>query len=380
VLRVLAFGFAFGGPAVVARGLLRRQLDFRRQFFIDVGSHLLGYGVVSVTLALLHQGVWSLVWGGLTQGVVAAAAQLAAVRHPVRPLIARRELGDLLRFGVGATASGAVNYIALNGDNVVVGRLLGAASLGLYSRAYTLMSLPFTYAASVMSSVLLPAFARAQGEPARLRRAYLLMTQLTAMTAAPAMVTMAVGAPYFVRALYGSQWTGAIVPLQILCVAGYFRALYHVGGVVAQSVGRVYGELWNQLGYATLVIAGVLIGSRFDLAGVSVGICAAILYMFVASGQLALRITGATWRTYFGVQRSALLTAAVTGAVAASIRLALESLEAPSTLIALAVLAGAAVPSTIGVLWSLGEPGLEAVRARLPRRTQQIMESLRGWC
>jgi hypothetical protein len=66
--------------------------------------------------------------------------------------------------------------------------------------------------------------------------------------------------------------------------------------------------------------------------------------------------------------------------VAASIRLALESLEAPSTLIALAVLAGAAVPSTIGVLWSLGEPGLEAVRARLPRRTQQIMESLRGWC
>jgi 8-oxo-dGTP diphosphatase len=62
------------------------------------------------------------------------------------------------------------------------------------------------------------------------------------------------------------------LPLQILCLAGYFRALYHLGGVVAQSVGRVYGELRNQTAYAALVIGGGLVGSRFDLAGVAITI------------------------------------------------------------------------------------------------------------
>src|SRR5947207_7214842 len=154
VLRVLAAGFALGGPAVVAGALLRRRLDFRRLFFIDAASYLLGYGGVAVSLAVLGYGVWSLVWGGLLQGLLAASAQLAAVRHSARPLLARRELADLLHFGLGAHVSGCVNYIALNGDNLVVGRCLGATSLGLYSRAYTLMNLPYTYTASVMSTVL----------------------------------------------------------------------------------------------------------------------------------------------------------------------------------------------------------------------------------
>src|SRR5439155_23366379 len=116
-----------------------------------------------------------------------------------------------LHFGFGAAMSACVNYVALNGDNFVVGRWSGAASLGLYNRAYTLMNLPFTYAASVMSGVLFPAFAYVQGEPVRLRRGYLLTTQITAVIAAPSMATMAVAAPHLVRALYGPQWSGVVI-------------------------------------------------------------------------------------------------------------------------------------------------------------------------
>ena len=47
--------------------------------------------------------------------------------------------------------SGLVNHAALNADNFVVGRWLGAASLGLYSRAYNLMNIPYTYSAVVIS-------------------------------------------------------------------------------------------------------------------------------------------------------------------------------------------------------------------------------------
>ena len=101
VLRLLAIGFGVQGAAVVSAALLRRQLDFRRQSFIDIGSYLLGFGGVAVGLALLGYGVWSLAWGSLAQTVVASGAQLAVVRHAMRPLLGRRELADLLRFRLG---------------------------------------------------------------------------------------------------------------------------------------------------------------------------------------------------------------------------------------------------------------------------------------
>jgi O-antigen/teichoic acid export membrane protein len=275
------------------------------------------------------------------------------------------------------TLSACVNYVALNGDNFVVGRWIGAASLGLYGRAYALMNLPYTYAAGVMSGVLFPAFAQIQGDQARLRRAYLVVTQLTAIVAAPAMGTMAIAAPHLVRSLYGPRWDGVVVPLQILCLAGYFRALYHLGGVVAQSVGLVYSELWRQVVYASLVTTGAFVGSRYSLAGVAVGVDAAILYMFVATGQLALRATGMSWALYLRVQLAAVVTALVTSGVALSVRLVLEAYRASSVVIALAVVAAAAVPWSVGLLWNLGERDFEPLRGRLPGWCARLADTLR---
>jgi O-antigen/teichoic acid export membrane protein len=377
VLRVMAIGFAVQGTALVAAALIRRHLEFRKQVFIDVGSYLAGYGVVAVGLALSGYGVWSLAWGSVVQTTVAAAAQLAVARPAIRPLLARRELGELLHFGLGSAGVAGVNYLALNGDNFVVGRWAGAESLGLYARAYTLMNLPYTYASSVVSSVLFPAFARVQSDPARLRRAYLTLTQLTATIAASAMGTMGISAPHLVVSLYGPQWTGVVLPLQILCLAGYFRALYHLGGIVSQSAGRVYGELWRQVIYAVLVMGGAFAGLRYGLGGVAAGVGLAILYMFVATNQLALAVTEASWREYLRIQRDAVILAVVTSAVALGVRVTLEGLGVPSGALAAAILAGAAIPWSLGMLWTLGDPNLEPLRAQLPAWSHRLIDPWR---
>jgi O-antigen/teichoic acid export membrane protein len=96
---VLSAGFAIQGFSVVAAGLLRRRLDFRRLFFIDILSYLPGYGLVAVTFAIGGLGVWSLVWGSLVQTLSLTVGQVVAARQPPKPLFAGRELGDLLHYG-----------------------------------------------------------------------------------------------------------------------------------------------------------------------------------------------------------------------------------------------------------------------------------------
>lgn len=377
ILRWLSLGFAIQGTSVVAGALLRRRLDFKRRFFIGTGSYLIGYGGVAISLALLGYGVWSLVWGGLAQTLLSSAAELASVRHSVRPVLARHELGELLNFGFGASMNACVNFVARNGDNFVVGRWIGSESLGLYSRAYALMNLPFTYAASAMSSVLFPAFSQVQEEPLRLRRAYLLLTRVAAIVSAPAMGTMAIVAPHLVRSLYGPQWIGAVMPLQILCIAGYFRALYHIGGIVAQSAGLVYSELRNQIVYAVLVVLGALIGTRFGLAGVAAGVGLAIAYMFIATAQLALRATGTPWRIYARVQVDALVIGGITCGVALFVRLLLDSYQTSSAIITLAVIGSAAVPGGIGILWVLSEPDFAPLLRNFPRWFMWLIDAVR---
>jgi len=377
VLQVLSLGFAIQGISVVAAGLLRRRLDFRHLFYIDTVSYVLGYGIAAVALAVLGFGVWSLVWGSLVQTMLSSNWQLIAARHPTRPVVAGRELGELLSYGAGAGANSMVNYLAVNADNFIVGRLLGATSLGLYARAYNLMNLPYVYVASVLSGVLFPAFAQIQDDIARLRRGYLTMTSLTAMVAGPSMAALVIAAPFLVPALYGPKWAGVVFPLQILCAAGYFRSLYHVGGIVAQSVGRVYSELQRQVGYAILVVIGAIVGSAFELRGVAAGVGLAILFMFVATAQLALAITRASWADYLRAQRGAIVTTSVVAVCGLVSRFLLERFHAGIVLTATGILAAVAVPWFVGLMWTLGEPDLAQLALRLPPDLRQLVSFLR---
>jgi O-antigen/teichoic acid export membrane protein len=379
VLRAFSTIFLAGGLSSVAASLLRKRLDFTRQFFIDIGTYVFGYALVATSLATLGFGVWSLVWGGLAQSFLTSTALILLVRHPLRPLLGRRELEDLLGFGIGATLNAFASYVAVQIDTFIVGRWSGVASLGLYNRAYTLMELPYTRVTRVVSGVLLPALAQVQGEPERMRRAYLFATQLTAIVAGPAMGVMVISAPLFVPSVYGPQWMGAVLPLQLLCVAGYARALYPLGGMVARSVGRVYAELGFQIVYAVLVMIGALAGIRYGLSGVAIGVGGAIVCMFIAMTQLALRITATTWGAYLRVQLFATGMTALTTGVALGLRGLFEAMELARVIVLTGMMAGASLTWVLGVVWKLGEPDFGPLRDRLPRGVLLIVERTGRW-
>jgi PST family polysaccharide transporter len=204
------------------------------------------------------------------------------------------------------------------------------------------------------------------------------MTRWSAIIAAPAMVTLAIVAPHLVPSLYGMHWTGVVRPLQVLCVAGYLRALYHLGGVIAQSVGRVYSELWRQFFYAAVIVVGAIVGSRFGIVGVAFGVAIAVSFMFVASAQLALRITATSWHRYVSVQLVPLAIAAATGVIALSVRRLFEAGGMTSPAISVGVIAAAALPWSLGVLWMLGGASGEPLRPALPRWSVRFAERLRA--
>jgi len=343
VLCVQSLLFVLGGVGGTARSLLRRQLRFKGLFWTGTLSYVIGYAGVATGMALAGFGVWSLVWGAVMQALIDNVLVLALARHPVRPLLARRELRELFGFGAGATLNNVVNFAARNGDNVIVGRWLGALALGLYGRAYNLMTLPLNYLGVATHQVLFPAMAEIQHDRERLGRVYLMSVQMTTLVAAPVMAGMIVAGPHMVTALYGPNWSGMVLPLQILCAAGIFRSVYHLAGAVTYASGQVYAELRKQVVYTVLVVAGGLAGTFWGVSGVAAGVNLAIVYMYFAMSGLALRIVARSWTEFWIAQLPGVAVGAIVAGAALVVRLALEGLGLGSGVIFLALLAACAL-------------------------------------
>jgi PST family polysaccharide transporter len=340
--------------------MLQRTLRFAEIARAELVSYAAGYGIVGIALAAAGAGAWALVGAEIAKAVVKTVVMLRDVPEARRLRLHRGVLGELLRFGAGYTAGSLTTYVVAQGDNVVVARLMGAAALGIYGRAYEIMLVPAQAIGMLLDKVLFPALARVQEDPARLRLAYRRGTALVALLVMPTSAAAIVLAPELIAVLLGPAWSGAVVPFQILTFAMYFRVGYMIGHAVANATGAVRAVAWRNAVFAALVVAGALAGARWGLAGVSAGVLAAMAINFAMIFQLGERITGLPLASFVNVHLPAAALTVVVGLEAWVVAVAMREIDAPPVA-TLAVTALVAAPTLLLIVRllpaALGESG-----------------------
>jgi len=332
VLHGVSFTFLLGSFGVVAQAMLRRDLQFKKLMWVDVVSYTSGYALVGLTMAWNGFGVWSLVGATLSQTLVQSTMLLLVARHPLKPSLARQELKDLVYFGGGMTLARLFSYGASQGDYFVVGRALGVEPLGVYTRAYRLMNLPANYLGRVLDSVLFPVMGKIQNQLPRLTRAYLTGVAMIGIVCAPAGILMVVMAPETVSVILGSQWTSAVVPFQLLALGVLPRVSYKIDNSLAKAMGAVYQRSARDALYAVAVVGGAIIGLRWGLPGVAVGVLGAVILNNVSAFRMSLRLLGCSFSEYVQAQLPGLVIALLTGLVALPTRRLLRAYGSPDLL------------------------------------------------
>lgn len=278
--------------------LLQRELAFRRLATVEFVSWVLGYATVVVVLAVRGYGLWAIVAGNVSQAVLRTVLLWWAAPHPVRPLWDGRLLRELLTFGGGYTLAWWANFAARQGDNVVVGRWLGADMLGLYTRAYSLMRHPATLLGTIVSRVLFPAMAAVQHDRPRLRRTYLRSVSLVAMLVIPVSAVAAINSTELVLVLLGPRWLGLRDAFTVMVCGMLFRTSSKLSDAVTSATGHVYQRAARQAIYAVLIVSGAMIGRSAGIEGVAWGIVVALLGNFLLMARLTLRLTDGHWRQF----------------------------------------------------------------------------------
>jgi O-antigen/teichoic acid export membrane protein len=264
----LSGAFVLGSLGIVQGTVLERDLNFRRLAVITNGATLAG-GVVGISAAVAGAGVWSIVAEALVgTGMRSLLLWVSSDWSPAL-LFDRQAVKDLWGFSANLAAFNSVNFWARNADNVLVGRFVAPAALGIYGRAYTLMMIPLNQVTSTISVAMYPVLARLQGNRELLRDTYLKLVEMIAIVAFPVATGLFVVAHPFVLTLYGQRWAGVVGVLQILCIPLLVQSVGSTVGLVYQTCGRTDWLLrWGVIASATTV-AGFAIGIHWGIRGVA---------------------------------------------------------------------------------------------------------------
>ena len=343
-IRALSATFLLSSPGIVAEGLLQREFEWQRLTRLTVISNLV-QSLSSVTLAFLGLGAWALVSSNLLFTVLRTTLLLQAHAFPKRFLVSGAELGELTRFGRSFTAARLLNYGAQQGDNVVVGRVLGLEPLGFYSRAFKLMMQPVTNFGLVITRVLFSIMARLQQQAERLRTAYLTGLAVISLVSGPLTALMVVLGPEIIKVLLGPRWTAAIVPFRILSLGLLLRLPNLMTYTIDGFTGSIAKRGLREGLFAAGVITGAVAGIPFGLPGVATGVLLGVVVNYIAGASISLQITGCTLREFLRAQTPGLVLGAMAASVAAVLRQAFLATGTSSFI----VLVGTTIP-TLGFL------------------------------
>jgi len=270
VLQVLSLSFVISPFATIPNAMLQRNLDFRRPFHAALAGSVC-YAVVGVTMTFMGYGYWRLA-GGLLGMTLVSTLTICITTRQFPPLIpCFRGMISLFTFGVGNTGVQFFNYLARQSDYFVTGRCLDATALGIYTRAFSMITYPVTSVSLVIYPVLFPAFSQIQDDLVRTRNVFGRVLTLTSSVVFPSAAVLVVTAPELTPLVFGKQWQPSVLPSQILATAGILGAITNPCGAMAKARGTrfVYGEAWRQAVFAALLITGAYNGTRPGVVGVA---------------------------------------------------------------------------------------------------------------
>jgi PST family polysaccharide transporter len=261
-VRLMAIPLAMIGLSVVPAALLQRRLAQGTIFAID-GSSIVVSTTATVLLVLVGAGPAALAVGRIAGQTWTVVFQYVGVHRLPRFGWDRAVAREAVGFGVYLALANVVSWLVLTVDNLIVARVMGPVSLGLYALAFNIASWPMSIAGQSIRVIALPAFSRVSDPIARGRamvRTGGLVWSLGLLTALGVMFL----ASQIVDLLYGSRWAGAAGAVVPLAATGALRVIFDLCATYLIACGKTRRVLLVQLVWLVALVPALIAGVGLD--------------------------------------------------------------------------------------------------------------------
>lgn len=264
IISLVPFLKGFINPAIVK---FQKELQFHKEFWYRSSIFLIEAGVSIVFALITHQA------SSLAFGMIAGAASEIVLSFWLvvpRPRLEIQEeyIKIIFHKGKWVTASSIFNYFFRNADNIVVGKILGPASLGLYEMAYAISIIPITEISDVISKVTFPVYSKISDDKKRLKRAFARTMLVITLLSVPFGILLFSFPELIVNFILGDKWLGIISILPVLAIFGVIRGISGFPATLLFALGKQsYVSLITLASLIGLLIPIVPLVSRYGLIG-----------------------------------------------------------------------------------------------------------------
>jgi O-antigen/teichoic acid export membrane protein len=217
---VLINSFAF--PQII----LQKKMQFGGSSILEIFSMMVS-NIIGITMAFKGYGIWSLVFRQMTQTIIfTIGIWIIAKWIPVKPQFTG--LKKLFNFGLYMLGSKIFHYFSQNLAAIIIGKFIGAETLGAFNIAYNLAIVPAQKIQSILTTVLTPTFSQIQNDITNLKNTFFISLFTLGIVFIPLMLGLSAISNNLVLIVYGEQWQQAGVFLSFLAVVGLLKGMEHL--------------------------------------------------------------------------------------------------------------------------------------------------------
>ena len=274
--RAQSITIAFGGIAIISSlgaqhsAVLERQMRFGTLAARDLSALLVGVicGIISAFFGLRF---WALI-------IMQAANTISGtiflwLKSGWRPGFPKRAAGlrKLLEFGGAQTICSMLAFANHNMDNILIGKFLGGAAVGFYSKAQALLNTPLAQILPPVMKVSTPMFSRLIIDPSQFRRATIKLTEILCFGGSILVMVIFSNADWIVLLMLGNQWIETIPVFKLLAIFGLLEPISWLLGTILVASGKPNSmAVWWAV-TVVVVLACILAGLPWGIMGVAVG-------------------------------------------------------------------------------------------------------------
>lgn len=282
-----------------------RDLDFSRELLVGVLTKVVSVAL-SIAIALHYESYWAIV-AGIAAGVVLEVI-LSFWLKPFLPKLSFAAFRQLISFTGWLSAAGALIAINNKLGPLVLGRIVGTGPTGAYYVGGQLAAMVGRELAQPIVKALYPGLSSLQGQPDRMRYAYLRGAEAMAAIVAPAAFGLSFVAKDFTTLVLGEGWDMAALVVGV--VTPVYGLVAVLGGVqsLAMATGKVRPLFVREFVYLLCHIPILVFSAKFyGLEGAVWGsVVASLIFLALQCRLYAMTAEDHWWQPLWAARRGLL--------------------------------------------------------------------------
>ena len=279
VVPYVAIALFFFAASIIPNALLLREQAFFRVAHAGLAAEL-----VSTTLTVILFQLVDPLHALAAKGALSAATSCMTLYYfSHRTEFGRPKLGSnfsaikpLLSFSAYQFGFNFINYFARNLDNILVGKYLGAASLGAYDKAYQLMRYPLMLLTFAMTPAIQPVVRKYSTDKEKVESIHRDFTLKLSLIGAIVGLGVFLLAEWIVALMLGAQWSNVTQIIKVLAIAIPVQVVLSTSGSFFQAMNRADLLFLSGFLSAIVIVSAIIWGiSQRDLITLSWALVAA---------------------------------------------------------------------------------------------------------